>query len=237
LAISRAQIPDTYNVLPDTSIVIGFQFSGRVSRIADGIEVSLDVNGLTGLLDQYRIFKNTADTGSVLIYFTETGAANFLTTPLHEVFGLSLSLLHFFKKADIEETLEKLEAAKTDHERFIVVEAFLLQQLREFKADQMVANAIQLIYESKGTIRITKLAELLHTSQSPLEKRFRAIVGTSPKKFACIVRARQVMDALNNDDQSTAEYLSAFYDQAHFIKDFKKFSSMTPEQYLKTLRK
>lgn len=236
LAISRAQVPGNYTVLPDTSLVIGFQFSGQVSHIAENIEVSLDVSGVTGLLDQYRVFKNTPDTGSVLIVFTETGAANFLATPLHELLGQSLSLKHFFNRSDINEIREKLEAARTDKERLKIVESFLLHQLKEVKADQMIAGALNHIYQSKGTIRITKLAELLHTSLSPLEKRFRAIVGASPKKFAGIVRARHVLDALNRDDQDTAEYLSTFYDQAHFIKDFKKFSSMTPEQYLRMLR-
>ncbi|MBB5395223.1 AraC family transcriptional regulator [Mucilaginibacter sp. AK015] len=236
LAISRAESPDTYTVLPDTSLVVGFQFSGRISHLAENIERSLDVSGITGLLDQYRIFKNTGGTSSILIVFTETGAAAFLATPLHELFGQSLSLEHFFTRADINETREKLEAARTDNERLRIVEAFLLRQLKELKADQMVAVALHYIYQSKGTIRITKLAELLHSSQSPLEKRFRALVGASPKKFAGIVRARYVLDALNKNDQDTAEYLSAFYDQAHFIKDFKKFSSMTPEQYLRMLR-
>lgn len=237
LAISSADVLGNYTVLPDTALVIGFQFSGRVSHITEQVEVSLDVSGVTGLLDQYRVFKNTAATASILIVFTELGAANFFTTPLHELFGQSLSLEHFFNRSDIHEAREKLEAARTDKERLKIVEAFLLGQLKELKADQMVAGALHHIYQSKGTIRITKLTELLHTSQSPLEKRFRAIVGASPKKFAGIVRARHVLDALNNNDQDTAEYLSAFYDQAHFIKDFKKFSSMTPEQYLRILQK
>jgi AraC-like DNA-binding protein len=235
-AISHAEVPGNYTVLPDTALVIGFQFSGRVSHITEKVEVSLDVSGVTGLLDQHRVFKNTAATASVLIVFTELGAANFLSTPLHELFGQSLSLAHFFNHSEIQEAREKLEAAQTDKERLKIVEAFLLHQLKELKADQLVAGALHYIYQSKGTIRITKLAELLHTSQSPLEKRFRALVGASPKKFAGIVRARHVLDALDHDDQDTAEYLSAFYDQAHFIKDFKKFSSMTPEQYLRMLR-
>jgi AraC-like DNA-binding protein len=236
LAISRAEIPNVYTVLPDTSLVVGFQFSGRISHLIENTERSLDVSGVTGLLDQYRVFKNSVGTGSILIVFTETGAAAFLATPLHELFGQSLSLEHFFNHDDIGETREKLEAARNDNERLKVVETFLLRQLKELKADQMVAGALHHIYQSKGTIRIAKLAEMLNISQSPLEKRFRALVGASPKKFAGIVRARHVLNALNKNDQDTADYLSAFYDQAHFIKDFKKFSSMTPEHYLKMLR-
>jgi AraC-like DNA-binding protein len=236
LAISRGETPQNYNVLPDTALVVGFQFSGRLSYIVGNLEQPLHTSGITGLLDSYRVFKNNADTGSVLIAFTETGAANFLNMPLHELFGQSLSLEYFFNRTAIHETQEKLEAAETDTERFKIVENFLLHQIKERKTDQLVAGALHYIYNSKGTIRMTDLAELLHTSQSPLEKRFRAIVGASPKKFAGIVRARHVLEALNNDDKDAAEHLSAYYDQAHFIKDFKKFSSMTPEQYLRAIR-
>jgi methylphosphotriester-DNA--protein-cysteine methyltransferase len=236
LAISRAETPQNYNVLPDTALVVGFQFSGRLSHIIGNLEQPLHTSGITGLLDSYRVFKNNVETGSVLIVFTETGAANFVNMPLHELFGQSLSLEHFFNRAAIHETQEKLEAAETDTERLKIVESFLLCQIKERKADQLVAGALHYIYNSKGTIRMTALAELLHTSQSPLEKRFRAIVGASPKKFAGIVRARHMLGAISNDDQDTAEHLSAYYDQAHFIKDFKKFSSMTPEQYLRAIR-
>lgn len=237
LAVSYAEIAKSYNVLPDTALVVGFQFSGSLSHIVENIEQALDNSGITGLLDRYRIFKNKAGTGSVLIVFTETGASNFLKVPLHELFGKSLSLEHFFSSAAIQETREMLEAARDDNERLTVVENFLLRQFRERKCDQLVAGALHYIHHSKGTIRMAALAELLHTSQSPLEKRFRAVVGASPKKFAGIVRARQVMDALTNNSQNLAEHLLSYYDQAHFIKDFKRFSSMTPEHYLKNIRR
>jgi methylphosphotriester-DNA--protein-cysteine methyltransferase len=236
LAISRSEVERIYPVLPDTGLVIGFQFDGRLSHLDGQNEKPLETSGVTGLLDQYRIFKNTANTGSVLVVFTEIGAAHFLDTPLHELFGQSLSLEHFFSGVDIQEVLERLEAAASDGERVGVVERFLLNQLKQREADTLVAGALYHIHQSKGTIRIAALAGLLHTSQSPLEKRFRAIVGASPKKFAGIVRALHMLEALEKNDQRTAEHLSAYYDQAHFIKDFKKFSSMTPEQYLKLIR-
>lgn len=236
LAISRAETPQIYKVLPDTSLVAGFQFSGKLSHIDGSLEKPLHSSGITGLLDSYRLFKNDEKTGSVLIVFTETGAANFLEMPLHELFGQSLSLEHFFSRTAISETQEKLEVAKTDTECLKIVESFLLRQIKERKTDLLIAGALRYIHNSQGTIRMATLAELLHTSQSPLEKRFRSIVGASPKKFAGIVRARHMLQALNNGDQDNAEHLSAYYDQAHFIKDFKKFSSMTPEQYLRAIR-
>ncbi|SMC88953.1 helix-turn-helix domain-containing protein [Pedobacter africanus] len=236
LVISENENAATYTVLPDTALVIGFQYSGRLAYLNHGLKNPLSTAGVTGLRDTYRVFQNTAGVGSVLVVFRENGAARFLSTPLHELFGESLSLEHFFARQSLLELEENLVNCDSDIARIRLVENFLIAHLNERPADLLVVKALQYIHESKGTIRIAKLAAMLHTSASPLEKRFRLEVGASPKKFATIVRARYVLAAMEHGNQGYAEYLLAFYDQAHFIKDFKKFASVTPEQYLKQLK-
>ena len=92
------------------------------------------------------------------------------------------------------------------------------------------------MYLSKGTIRIKELNEKLFISQSPFEKRFRKVVGTSAKKFASIVRFNSVLDNMNETKSLTEIcYENNFFDQAHFIKDFKKFTGNTPENFKRFL--
>lgn len=236
LIISENDQAATYQVLPDTALVIGFQYRGNLSYLNNAQTIPLSHAGITGLRDTYRIFQNTAETGSILVVFRENGAARFLKTPLNKLFGESLALEHFFARSALAELEQKLAETNNDLSRVILVEQFLISQMDERPHDLMVSRALEHIYQSKGTIRIGELARLLHTSASPLEKRFRNEVGASPKKFATIVRARSVLTAMENGDQGYAEYLSAFYDQAHFIKDFKKFAAVTPEQYLKRFK-
>jgi AraC-like DNA-binding protein len=72
----------------------------------------------------------------------------------------------------------------------------------------------------------------LCTSKSPLEKRFRKTVGASPKKFAVIVRFNALHN--NHTDQKTLTELgldAVFFDQTHFIHDFKAFTEETPDAY------
>jgi len=236
LVISENEHAAAYTVLPDTALVIGFQYRGRLAYQEEDKENPLATMGVTGLRDTYRIFQNTAGIGSVLVVFRDNGAARFLKAPLHALFGESLSLEHFFERQLLADLEEQLVLADGDKPRIRVVEDFLLRHLRQRPADLLVNRALHYIHSSKGTIRIQELASLLNTSASPLEKRFRQEVGASPKKFATIVRARNVLAAMENGQQNYAAYLSAFYDQAHFIKDFKKFAAVTPEQYLKRLK-
>jgi len=226
-----------YKILPGTSLVMGFQYSGRLAYQGAGQPIKLDTAGITGLMDSYRIFQNEVETGTVLVVFQEAGAARFFANPVNELFRQSLSLEDLFSPVVLNETKERLAEAANDKDKIAVVEALLLAQLRDGPTDLMVYKALQYIHQSKGTIRITDLADKLNTSQSPLEKRFRKIVGASPKKFANIVRIKNVIKALDDGDQDNAAFLAGYYDQAHFIKDFKTFTADTPEQYLKALHR
>lgn len=231
-AISENEHEQTYKVIPDTSIVIGFQYRGKLSYLNDLNELPLSASGVSGLSDQYKLFKNSAGIGTVLVFFTETGASHFFKQPLHELFKESISLDNFMLQSELLLLEEQLCEAKTDVERITIVEHFLLMRLRKIEPDKLVLAALALIHKSKGAIRITELMSQLNISQSPLEKRFRQAVGTSPKKFAFIVRLKHAIQQHSYSSSLTAlSYELGFYDQAHFIKEFKSFTGDTPENY------
>ena len=131
---------------------------------------------------------------------------------------------------------ERLATTNTDILRIKIVEQFLVSQLKDIGTDKLIVEAVKLIYKNKGTIRIKELNEKLFISQSPFEKRFRKVVGTTPKKFASIVRFNTVLDNLNETKTLTEIcYENNFFDQAHFIKDFKQFTGDTPENFKRFL--
>jgi AraC-like DNA-binding protein len=184
----------TYKVLPDTGVVLGFQYKGRLFQVDDGISIALDTSGISGLADHHRSFRNLAGTGTIFVFFKEPGVAPFL------------------------------------------LEKFLIGRMTRGEPDKLVLAALALIHKSKGNIRIKALAQQLHTSQSPLEKRFRAAVGASPKKFSSIVRLKNLLQQFPKTGSLTElGYEAGFYDQAHFIKEFKAFTGDTPENFFRQL--
>jgi len=230
--VSEDERSGSYKVLPDTSLVMGFQYKGKLSITSGAQPGSLSSYGVTGLQDQYRIFKSSDNTGSILVYFNEMGASYFFRNPVNELFSESISLDNFVCQSRLNQVHEQLCEAHSDMQRIVIVEKILVSLLKYTDTDVLVKNALKLIYASKGNIRMRQLAGQLHTSQSPFEKRFRSVVGASPKKFASIVRFQSVINEISPTESLTeTAYKLGFYDQAHFIKDFKQFSGDTPKDF------
>lgn len=234
--VSENELKSEYKVFPSSGLVVGFQYKGKLSTLKDHIETKLTTAGITGIADSYKIFKNSADIGTILVYFTETGFTHFSASTANELFNLSVSLDEIFRKDDVTAVEEKLALATTDQQRIKIVEQFLLSQLKDIETDKLIIEAVKLIYQTNGTIRIKELNEKLFISPSPFEKRFRKVVGTTAKKFASIVRFNTVLNNLNKAKTLTEIcYENNFFDQAHFIKDFKQFTGDTPVNFKRFL--
>jgi len=230
--VSENEKENEYKVFPSSGLVIGFQYKGKLANIKDNSETTLSSSGITGIMDAYKTFKNSANIGTVLIYFSEIGFIHFASHPANELFNLSLTLDDVFDKNSVNEIEEKLVIADSDIKRIKIVEQFLVSQLQDIQTDKLVVEAVKLIYQTKGTMRVKELNEKLHISPSSFEKRFRKRVGTSAKKFASIVRFNSVLDNLKKMTRLTEVcYENNFFDQAHFIKDFKQYTGDTPEKF------
>ncbi len=234
--VSENELENEYKVFPSSGLVIGFQYKGQLAIVKDNTENKLTTAGITGITDSFKSFRNTADIGTVLVYFTEIGFTHFASNPANELFNLSLSLDDIFDKRSVTEAEEKLAVASTDKQRVQIVQQFLVSQLKDIQTDKLIVEAVKLIYQTNGTIRIKELSQKLLISQSPFEKRFRKVVGTTAKKFASIVRFNAVLDNLTQTKTLTEIcYENNFFDQAHFIKDFKQYTGDTPENFKRFL--
>ncbi|MCB0654924.1 MAG: helix-turn-helix transcriptional regulator [Saprospiraceae bacterium] len=230
--VSENEVESEYKVFPSLGLVIGFQYKGQLAAITNNSENKLTSAGISGISNSFKIFKNSADIGTVLVFFTELGFAHFASHPAHELFNLSLSLDYVFEKDRVNEVQEKLGLANTDKQKIKVIEQFLLAQLREIENDKLIVEAVKRIHQSRGTIQIKELIGKLYISQSAFEKRFRKMVGTTAKKFASIVRFNALLEDMNGTKTLTEIcYNYNFFDQAHFIRDFKQFTGETPENF------
>lgn len=222
------------NILPDTSLVIAFRFRGSVITAIDGREQVLEPSVISGIRRSSRSMAYAKGTANLLVVFHEAGAAAFFKEPLHELSDRSLSLDMLVKRSEVADIEEQLAEADDDPRRIRIVERWLLSTIKVPAPDLLVRHAIQKIQLTHGTIRMKDLAGSLYISQDAFEKRFRRQAGASPKQFSSITRIRHLIDGYSKASSLTDAALSAgYFDQAHFIRDFKAFTGKTPQDFFR----
>ena len=219
-------------VLPGTSLVLAFNYKGGVSYVTEDINNDIPLSSVSGLRKSLRVFRYSKNAGNILVIFKEAGAVAFFKNPLHILFDETVSLDHFINHQNLAIIEEQLAEAKNNAQRIHLIEQFLLSELYGHKPDNLILVALQKIHLAKGLIKIKELADTLYISQDAFEKRFRRVVGTSPKQFSSIIRMKWITHGGPQTQKLTEIAFSAgYFDQPHFNKDFKLFTGQTPTDF------
>lgn len=110
---------------------------------------------------------------------------------------------------------------------------FLLEHISENppRTDSRLESALAIILQTRGMLNLEKDLDV-GLSPRQLRRIFETYVGTTPKTFCKVVRFQQL---LKTQKEATTRNHSLFleagyFDQAHFIKEFKKLYGLTPHQ-------
>lgn len=133
----------------------------------------------------------------------------------------------------------RVAAADSQAERLALIQAFLLRQLRPERADALVEAAVDTLYRSQGNVTIEQLAARLGLGRRQLERRVLAATGLAPAALRRLCRFHHTVRALllapDAGGLDTA-LRHGYFDQAHFIHDFRALAHTTPQRYLRLAR-
>ncbi|MDR2938562.1 MAG: helix-turn-helix domain-containing protein [Prevotellaceae bacterium] len=168
------------------------------------------------------------------IRFRPAGLAAFTRMPISELTNQSaeLALLEtLFDKSFYEALPEKKSVA----EIIAHTNQFLIKQLPNlYYFDKQIVRAVDLISHKKGQLNLTDVASDVCLCQRHFERKFKSVVGVSPKMFAKIFRfknALQHMQMFAHKDLLTIALECGYYDHTHLAKDFKLFTGDTPTDF------
>jgi AraC-like DNA-binding protein len=114
---------------------------------------------------------------------------------------------------------------------------YLLRNLQKNNINFYYLNrAAEFIRQQNGMFRMDELIENVYISNRQLEREFKEKIGITPKQYMRIARLNEVNRQLQNPGTSnltSLSYKNGYSDQAHFIREFKKFSGDSPAKFLK----
>jgi len=138
---------------------------------------------------------------------------------------------------DIEKTTigDLLDQCVSHRERVIVMSRYLVNKLQRINSNFVLMH--QLIHSAAidASKKIHELQKETRISERQMERLFKTMVGISPKKYQRIQRFEKALFLLHTTQYSGLAALAYdlhYSDQAHFINDFKKFSGITPYEFV-----
>lgn len=164
------------------------------------------------------------------IHFRPGGASAFLPAPLHDLEDECVGLEAIWGRA-ASNLRGRLIDAGSMRERAGMVESFLLARMRS--RDPAVGAVLQ-VAEHRPSLRVAEACTLTGLSARRLISAFRSEVGLTPKTYLRVRRFQAAMRLLDAGDVRGARIATdlGYFDQAHFVREFRSFTAMTPTQYV-----
>jgi len=167
---------------------------------------------------------------AVLIGFQPGGLHRFLGIPMHELFDDGFdgeALIGPEVKSLIEQCseLHQLSAIKNEVEKFLLGKMNFLKKILPFDF------AMHQLLHQRGNLSINEAASLACLSLRQFERKCYERLGMSPKMFARITRfshAYKIFERSTSVNWTSIAHQSGYYDQMHFIRDFKQFAGVIP---------
>lgn len=174
--------------------------------------------------------------GMLGIVFRPAGLSALFKVPMFEFVGEREDLAALFGN-HTSLLLEQIYEAKTPAAKVGIIERELLQKLSNKKINTSAMDfAANCIVNTNGNVKIDTLLTQVFMSRRQFERRFLKRVGLSPKYYARVRRISNLCrQAVHQQPTKWSDliYGSGYFDQAHFIRDFKEFMGVCPTKYYK----
>jgi AraC-like DNA-binding protein len=221
LQVPEIKEPENYRVLPDGCIDLLFDNISRPSGVIIG---SMTKSVPVTLQPNARYFG---------VRFRPGGASSFLNISLKEIADTQLKLEDVWRNAysEFSDVMDNKQVKR----QIETVENLLEKQLSNNAiGNRKVQAAITLLNAHDGNYSVNMLSKTLEISRQHLNRIFTEAVGLNLKMFSRIVRLQAALECARRapvNDWALFALETGYYDQAHFISDFKDLTGVTPTNF------
>lgn len=240
--VERTTGPLIRRELPGPRVVVIFEIGPPIRVYERGGDARFErFRGgfCAGLDDTFSFTEHDGEQSGVQVDLTPRGARALLGVPQSELAGRVVGLGDLLPRAH-RAMGERLANAASWDERFDLIEATLLDGLARADDDHAaVTFATRAIHASGGLVDVATLAREVGYGRKHLASLFRDHVGTTPKRYASLVRFDALAARLARGDERSWAALAidhGFADQAHLAREVRRFAGLTPTDTRSLLR-
>ena len=220
-------------IFPDGCTELIFHYGDRFRKYDDKGSHIQDKSFIHGQLQRYIEIEPTGKVGIFSARFHPGGLQSFIPLPVSDLTHDTFSLTRIWGSAG-KRLEESIISASGTAERQNILETFLLERRNTSPDSAIAVQLVNAILETDGNVSIDELSAALHIGKRQLTRNFISCVGIKPKMLARIIRFHRVLKLIEQGELNNFTAIAfegGFYDQAHFIKDFKEITGLNPKKY------
>jgi AraC-like DNA-binding protein len=223
--------PEAQKVIPDGFTELIFHYRNPYQINIDGVWHQQTKYLFAGQISQFFYLKNTGPVGMIAVKLKPAAFTQLFNVDMHLYTNEAVDLATL-KIEKLEELKQKVIPFTNEEEAKHIFDEFFAGLLTTIK-ENPVTKAIDLIFETNGLIKVEEIAAKTGVGARQLERLFKKYIGLTPKYYCRIIRFNYIYQLIQQGNTSWQEivYLSGYYDQSHFIRNFKAFTGEDPSLY------
>jgi AraC-like DNA-binding protein len=179
-------------------------------------------------------------TRSVGVHFKPWGMGPFLPMPAAELCDRPVTVEQVWGRPAVAGLRDRLAMSAGPQEMLALLEEELMRRLRGSAGLGLVRRTSSVIAATGGAVTIGDLSVAAGVSSTHLARRFKELVGVTPKRLARTHRFAATVFAIDPAGPVDWAGLAAgagYFDQAHFVHEFREFTGLTPTRYVEVRRR
>jgi AraC-like DNA-binding protein len=189
---------------------------------------------VSGLGPRFEIIDTDEQEHVVGVVFRPGGTTAFFRESAYGMRGRDVPLEALWGVTGTALLREALLDAATPEAALDVLEHALVQARHGRETHPAVAFALAQFDRRPEVARVDAVTHAIGMSAKRFIERFKAEVGLTPKQYCRLQRFQRAVTAAHAEadlDWSDVALACGYFDQAHFIHDFRAFSGLTPGAY------
>lgn len=192
---------------------------------------------VTGLMTSYTTIRFASNQSLLGIRFYLEHAHELFGCPVSELDGLHVSLEDLWGRTIAHDLVEQVKMSHGLPEMIERIESTLMRRRHIYHSNshQLLQLSMYYLYNRRGDLTIRQLADQLCYSERNVRRIFLREFGMSPKELSGIIRFQYMFrELLRSSSPPSAEVAVkyGYYDQSHFIRNFKRYYGLAPSQVL-----
>ncbi|OPC64644.1 AraC family transcriptional regulator [Elizabethkingia miricola] len=237
---STQQLTGILRLFTDGSTGVVFSLQGSLATDLSH-KTQLPGSFLYGQISDFWDLYTNSGFSFIIVVFSPLGMKQLTGIPAYEMKNQITDANHLFP--NISFLTEELFESNNYEKQIQLLNLFFLKTYTAGRAKDISTpiSLMDILYKDKDSGTISNLVKRSGYSERHIERIFKEHIGISPKAFSSIIRLHRFLRLLSHpnesDSMTSLGYTANYFDQSHLIREFKKYTGITPKQYMDKTQK